>query len=284
MPFFFFISGYLFRIKEHGFWPFFKQGINSLLIPYYLLNIISALIVLPLIIFMGSWDDFFNKLIDTLIGGPHSFAGASWFLFCLFEIRIIAFCAIKTNKLWGFISVSVIIAYILHDPLLFSVGTSFAAFPFFMIGYYIKLNKPFSILEDVDRKKLLICLLMILLPVILLLNGIMGNVAIYSLTFGNYEYLYYFEAFLGISTYIVFVLLLSNKKNVIVENLSNGCIILMCLHGPLGVYVFPAVSQLTGLSYNLFSFGLIVTVITVTSLYYPIILLRKKYPILSGGR
>ena len=55
MPFFFFISGYLFRIKENGLVDFLKSSFRSLLVPYILLNLIGNAFLIPTWVLARHW-------------------------------------------------------------------------------------------------------------------------------------------------------------------------------------------------------------------------------------
>jgi fucose 4-O-acetylase-like acetyltransferase len=85
MPLFFFVSGYLTKYKDEKFIQFLKRQVKSLLIPYVFFNVVCFIIGLPISKF--AIDN--NRVIDTFIGGGHSFAGATWFLLSLFWIKIL---------------------------------------------------------------------------------------------------------------------------------------------------------------------------------------------------
>lgn len=89
MPFFFFISGYLFRIKENGFVDFLKSSFRSLLVPYILLNLIGNAFLIPTWVLARHWpiDQLFYFITADGRGEP----GPTWFLVCLFQVRLLSY-------------------------------------------------------------------------------------------------------------------------------------------------------------------------------------------------
>lgn len=109
VPAFFFISGYTAKLDEE-LSLFFPKRILGLLIPFIIANIVFVLIILFLKIFslgalfypsstvgLGSIKFFLINLIS-----PTDLGGATWFLFVLFEVSMIAKIVTKANDHFKF--------------------------------------------------------------------------------------------------------------------------------------------------------------------------------------
>ncbi len=147
MPFFFFISGYLFQ-KDDNNLSFICKQIRSLIIPYFSIAVLVAIIYYLLNIS----DDICFKSLSRLLWSGHSLSKIlkasltpMWFLTCLFCVRILYnLLATKTNCTilhivigillivsylygWDSINTSTILVY----GLPFSLHIAFAALPIF---------------------------------------------------------------------------------------------------------------------------------------------------------
>ena len=67
MPFFFFISGLLYKNKTSSFWQFTIANVKSLLIPYVFLRLCSLTLLIPYILFTSL--DVSTYLSDFVSGG-----------------------------------------------------------------------------------------------------------------------------------------------------------------------------------------------------------------------
>lgn len=206
MPLFFFISGYLFRIKETNFWLFIKNSFISLIVPYILLNLMAAIISSPLLCIQGV-GSFKSKCFDFIVGGGHSFAGASWFLIAMFWIRILSYFAIKYKKKFIAVLSCLIIAYMTRRACLFDLTSAAAAFPIFMGGGICRKH---NLITHIEKYKHIVCI--VAFVVLCYLCYLMESVAIYSLSFGNYPYLYYIEAITGIVFFVSFCMIIGGGE------------------------------------------------------------------------
>lgn len=87
VPLFFFISGYLFHVKQNNFATFCKASAWSLLVPYMFFNIVSAVPLYKL----QAPEVWHRGLVETFLGMGHCFAGPAWFLVALFCVRLVVF-------------------------------------------------------------------------------------------------------------------------------------------------------------------------------------------------
>ena len=85
MPFFFFISGYLFK-KPESILHLVKKGIKGLIIPYITLNILVNILLIPS--FIVSQHIPLDNLFYFLTGQAVGDAGKTLLLVCLFEFLI----------------------------------------------------------------------------------------------------------------------------------------------------------------------------------------------------
>ena len=130
MPFFFFISGYLFK-KPESILHLVKKGIKGLIIPYITLNILVNILLIPS--FIVSQHIPLDNLFYFLTGQAVGDAGPTWFLVCLFEVWIISFLILNSNIKYQIICVliSIIIAYTFPYHLWWRIDVCFAAISFF---------------------------------------------------------------------------------------------------------------------------------------------------------
>ena len=138
MPFFFFISGYLFKIKEDNFRPFLKQSFKSLIIPYILLNLIGNAFLSPTWYLSRQWP--LEQLFYFLTADGHGEPGPTWFLVCLFWVRLIAFYIVLLNNLSKtlLIILGALIAYNSPYHLYWRFDSALMVLPFFIAGFMLR--------------------------------------------------------------------------------------------------------------------------------------------------
>ena len=175
MPFFFFISGYLFNIKENNFRSFLKGSVLSLLAPYVLLNLIGNFFLIPTWVLAKQWpiDQLFYFITADGRGEP----GPTWFLVCLFQVRLLSYFIVRQTSVWRLLVVSfcILIAYLFPFHLYWRIDTVFMVIPFYIAGYELK-----SKLSFFSSK----ISFFILLLIVLLLTMIMGYSNVYLRLFG----------------------------------------------------------------------------------------------------
>ena len=136
VPFFFFVSGYLYRVKEYKFSKYCLASFQSLLIPYIFFNLISAVLVYRLV----AHDVFLLGFTDFLLCKGHSFAGPAWFLVTLFVVRLFAFFLHGIRKacfVWLLVLTGVAAAIVL--PFIpFGISSALLALPLFKLGEEVK--------------------------------------------------------------------------------------------------------------------------------------------------
>lgn len=93
MPFFFFVSGYLLKSNDQKFEAYLKQSFKKLIVPYILLNLIGNAFLIPTWILSHKWP--VEQLFYFITADGHGEPGPTWFLVCLFWVRLIAFPVLR---------------------------------------------------------------------------------------------------------------------------------------------------------------------------------------------
>ncbi len=152
MPLFFFISGYVFKVRNEKLFNSTMRKIHNLLIPMFLFYMIYALFV-SIKILLGKTTLIFTSelVVNTLMMTSQSFFSAYWFLpvlFCtqmLFE-SLYRTMASKSMFVIKNLNIGIIISLFIVSRLLYSQGIvlpmglreAMGALPFFALGYYTK--------------------------------------------------------------------------------------------------------------------------------------------------
>ena len=276
MPFFFFLSGYLFDSKEQDLKKIIIKGLKTLVLPYVFLNITVCIVLIPS--FILSKHIPIDNLFYFLTADAAGTGGPSWFLICLFEVWIIASLILKLNTKIQILTllICVLIAYTFPYHLWWRIDTCFAAIPFFIIGYYMrdkKLMPKFSSLGNL--------FFTILLGVITYWASLQtGYVNIYLREFGLYPYIYYILGFLGIMHLYFFCCLFKNYTSRILVTFSTGTIIIMGWHGISDFYLYSILKYFFRFSWATVYFGVYAFVL-VRCLHYifPFAFYRKDIPL-----
>lgn len=295
MPLFFFISGYLFKIKEDNFKGYFINSFKSLLIPYVFFCAL-ALIICPYGSFVALKNNYIQIFIAFILGGGGQppIVTTTWFLASLFFIRLYAYILLRSRINKYVITIIILllpfIAY--FSPIgLWGAGifSPFMALPIFMFGYLLKQKKM------IDKKRNFYQLFLIFvssLVILLFCNSVQGikGVDVSNRFFGEYPYLFYFQAISGIFMVISLCEIISSfVKNTpkLVKTISSGTIVILGLNTP--VIWIPAVILKyifhieQGVDSSLIP-NIIITISIFAILYYPIIWIQKKIPFLIGNR
>lgn len=279
MPFFFFISGYLFK-ESKSILHLLKKGIKGLIIPYITLNILVNILLLPSFIVSKHipLDNIFYFLTGQAVGD----AGPTWFLVCLFEVWIISFLILKLNIKYQFfcVLISIIIAYTFPYHLWWGIDVCFAAIPFFLLGFYMKGRLIVNI--STCKKTSLFILFGGLTYCI---STLTGYVEIYPREFGKYPYLYYILALCGIAHLYFLCLLFDRFPSQVLVRFSTGTIIILGLH-QISIFYLHCILKYTFpfLLGSSLLWKILFCLATMFCLYIPIVVLQKTVPFLIGGR
>lgn len=288
MPLFFFLSGYLFKVKETNFGVYLWKGVKSLIIPYVFLNAVAMIFWLLVMALQHDFTRVSYYLYHFFIGTGHAPAGPAWFLLSLFFLRAYAYWILKLNK-WLQILIVVfaaIMAYVIKIDIWWGADTALMALPFFIAAYYLKQNKGISDCQNIENYSMQLLLLAMCIFITLFLNHIQGRADMHSRLFGNYPLLYYPCAFAGIFMLISFAKLFNKISLKSIQTISSGTIIIMGWHGVVIYYLFVFFEILFPPfnAWNEVLQGLLISILVILLLYYPIILVQKYMPIMVGNR
>lgn len=284
MPFFFFISGYLFKVKENCFSDLLKRIFHSLIIPYIGLNLLANIFLIPTWILSGQgWND---QLFYFLTADCRGQSGPTWFLIALSWVWMMSWVIIKFKKSVQYIILilSIIFAYSFPFHPWLRADVAITALPFFMTGYYLR-RRDFPNATSTWGGWMCFVIFFALSIIGVPLNN---GVSIYSREFGPSPFLYYPLAFIGIGQLVAFSMLLNKLRFKVIEILSMGTIVIMGLHGIEGLYFTTFVKRLFNVDIHAymylpivyFSYSLIVMFIS-----YPVILLLSRWmPWAIGNR
>ena len=282
MPFFFFISGYLFRIKEKRFVDLLKRVFHSLIIPYIGLNLLANIFLIPTWILSGQgWND---QLFYFLTADGRGQPGPTWFLIALSWVWMMSWMVIKFKKSVQYIILvlSIIFAYSFPFHPWLRADVAITALPFFMTGYYLRSR---NLLIQFNQGGGCFIIFFTLSIIGVYFNN---GVNIYSREFGSFPLLYYPLAFIGIGQLIAFSMLLNKLRFKVIEILSTGTIAIMGLHGVENLYFTTLVRRMFLVDIQAYMGIPIVYVIECLIImaisYFVIILLSKWTPWVIGNR
>ena len=286
MPFFFFVSGFLFYKKYHNYIDYTISNVKSLLIPYVFFRLCTFLLLVPYFIFKRS--DVSNFPYAFINGTTDFPGGANWFLLCFFCVKELYYWidTMSVYYKWPVVIIMGVLAYFIHIRLFWNLDAALMAMPFFMIGVQYK----DFILKAINAKLKLNVLLetALLLSTIILffmLSKYQGNVGLYDTTFGDAPLLFYPCAFIGIGIVLYFSKIVRSNQHI--ETFSKGTIVIMGLHGALYPYLMLLYRVLfrsrMNDSMNVIC-EMLISLLILLILYYPIIWMQKYVPFLIGNR
>ncbi len=279
MPFFFFISGYLFSVKESKVADLLKRTAKSLLLPYLLLNLVSNFFLIPSWVLSKQMP--VENLMYFLTADGRGESGPTWFLICLAWVWFIAWFLLKCERWMQYVLLLVcaVAAYLLPVHLFWRLDTALMVVPFFMVGHYLKNKIRQGVLKG----------LLVFVPCMVAtvwMTGVMGYANTYLLQYGQYPLLYYPAAFLGIFMLMGFCMMFDKMAFKVIRVSSTGTILIMALHGIAILYVKSAMKHLFGIYFDEYDTcqKALLALVALIVLYYPIVLSQKYFPALMGNR
>lgn len=279
MPFFFFISGYLFSVKESKVADLLKRIAKSLLLPYLLLNLVSNFFLIPSWVLSKRMP--VENLMYFLTADCRGESGPTWFLICLAWVWLTAWFLLKCDRWMQYVLLLVcaVAAYLLPFHLCWRLDTALMVVPFFMVGHYLKNKITQGVLKG----------LLVFVPCLVAtvyMTGLMGYANTYLLKYGQYPLLYYPAAFLGIFMLMGFCMMFDKMSFKLIRVSSTGTILIMALHGIAILYVKSAMKHLFGICFDEYDTcqKALLALVALIVLYYPIVLSQKYFPALMGNR
>lgn len=147
MPLFFILSGILFKYRN--FIESLKKGWHTLLVPYFIINLIILAYTSILLILKGTFDVqmFLGKVVAVIVGLGYNVgylspvSAPTWFLISLFFLHILT--SLREDRAYRLllvlfcIGVFLILQYYEIDTLV-PIDSTLLAMPFFIAGYEMK--------------------------------------------------------------------------------------------------------------------------------------------------
>lgn len=226
MPFFFIISGFLYKTRDAGLKQAITLNFKRLLIPYLCLNVFFAIVNC---LKFGDLVPCMKKLFGFIFGGGTP-CGASWFIITLFFIKCIydILCYNKIEKLTIpiiFLS-TLIINHVGHN--FFYIKSVLIGICFFHLGKIC-----FKFINNNDFKlrtfeKLIISFSLLIVSYYITLSN--GKVSLYGGAMGNSPLMFYTNAIIG-SLGIIFLSLCFEKiQSKTICEMSKASIAVVLLH------------------------------------------------------
>lgn len=294
IPFFFFISGYLTKVRLESKEEL-KKCIQSLIIPYILYNIIFyPYWAIRQYIDSGVNFSVFEYVIKPLIGLPFlqinspissSVNGAMWFVAVLLIMRLTVFLCNHSSKPILYLKLIAVLNVCLFVFVNY-IGTSLPltiegllrCMPLYILGYLTKRYKWLdenSIHRDIKRAIILLFI----------------SIVIYYIHRSSNCFIYHITTFYVVNISASFGILylcksLNNINSPILVNISIGTIMIMGLHwmfiGTTNFIIEHLLSMNTGITYSWVV--AIIFAICIDAVIYPMIIYAKKHFTILLGR
>jgi hypothetical protein len=281
MPFFFFISGLLFKIKENNIRDMFSRIWRSLIIPYIFLNLLSDIFLIPSWILGREWP--LENLVYFLTADAGGEPGPTWFLICLAWVWIAFYYLSRFSYRWQCVILIAcgVVSWLFPYMLYWRLDTAVMVLPFFAAGYYSK-----SLLTwHTDKYKMFLITIGLIL-ISLFFSYINGYSNVYLRAFGNFPTLYYLGAFVGIMMLIMISKMFDQWKTNVICVLSSGTIVIMGLHGVVILYLKLIMKRLGIFAFDNYSIGgkVFIGSLSMVVLYFVILLLQRYCSQWIGNR
>lgn len=290
MPFFFFLSGYLFKVRNNHREEFNKLK-TSLIIPYFIYNIIFyPYWFIKQYIEYGGISSFYDFALKPLLGTiclqietsyTTPLNGITWFLAVLFIIKITLIIFYKNEKKIIIIAIVIILINILNYNYHFAKSLTTVGLlessPFYILGY---LTKKHEFLIRNHKHNFITGLSLICISTIIHLSKayIQETTCIILITF-------YSLSICGIYGTCFLCKSINNISSKIVINISTGTLMIMGIHwmfiGTINKILEHFYNLKDGIVYSWYE-ALILAIIIEACIYPFIIFAIKRKPILLG--
>lgn len=297
MPLFFIISGYLFKPSGN----FLSKNVKALLAPYFIYCLVNYVwwFIFSFLRHPEIYDFSFKTgglkpFIGILLGIDYEtiysypIPGPLWFLIAMFWVRIIAnYFLNKINK-YSFLvyisclfSFAVFLLYVWGIDLWFSLDSAMLAFPFFVMGLYLK-----KYFRSFSKGAIFV----ITMGSIILTYGLSvwnGPVDMNTSNFGNNIFIYYLNGITGFTSVFGCSILLNDFRNNFVMYISFGTIMIIGLHNIITNGILNFLIELY-LNVDIIKYSLLegtgLALFSLLLFYFPIRFSKKNIPSLLGKR
>ncbi len=237
IPFFFFISGYLFK-EPSEYWGFFKKNVSMLIVPFILYNLIA-------LAYFSAWFYFFTNdglawYIESSLKGillfSSSYEGAvypclpAWFLMALFWARL--FCGGATTSVKKAVFFAIWLAAFIglwgrNWVLPAHIDSAVYCLPYFVFGYIFKRLNLFKYADNILAVSPLFTLALLAFY-FLVRDGSLLDFSSVKFDSG-WRYRYTVPTF-GILSLVFFSMFFAKLPSRIVKDISDGSLLILCLH------------------------------------------------------
>ena len=278
MPFFFAVSGMLYKQRPQGLKYALFKNIKSLFIPWLVFNLIF--IIIEIITTNKGFINIVNTFFTCIFKGKDTYCQASWFVICLFYIKCIFDVFKYTNKM---IFAYIIIALTFYSKFkYFYFASATIGFTFYYLGYV-----SFEYLKKISRldlNKWLFAITAIVSFIIsYYLTQINGKVSVYAASLKN-PFIFYANSIIGSLGIIAFALLLNKQASNFTAKLSTASIGVVLTHVAIvkKVRIFRSNFQLDYI--ELFVWYSIAACCIYIICYYIYVIINKYTPWVFGRR
>lgn len=308
IPLYFFLSGLTFRAsKFNSFWAFVKHRLKSLMLPYAMFSVVTWCVWAVFNRVQGVEVDYWSPLLQTLLAqGSGDFLVHNvplWFVPCLFVIEMMYYWIDRLPKkryillaliLCAFIGVWMIngdYSYIFH-LMPWSAEGAFVGVAFYGVANLMVKRISLAELEAkvLSLKGYAIFAIIILTIILVPVSYWNGKMSIGSDLLGESSLLFYFDAFVGIVTIVLFSILVCSikTKSVLFNKLMDfhlwfgrNSFYIMATHVPVkGVLIVAIASMLNCGKYyvenDYFLFALVFTATCLISSLLSVLVVKMK--------
>lgn len=278
MPFFFAISGMLYKQRKEGLKFALLKNVKSLLIPWLVFNLLFILI--EIITTDKSVIDIVKTFCSCVYKGKDTYCQASWFVICLFYIKCM-FDILKYTKKMYFAYIFFVLAFI-YKFKYFYFASATIGFTFYYLGYV-----SFEYLKKVSRldlNKWLFAITAIVCFIIsYYLTQINGKVSVYAASIKN-PFIFYANSIIGSLGIIALALLFNKQASNFTAKLSTASIGVVLTHVAIvkKVRIFRSNFQLDYI--ELFVWYSIAACCIYIICYYIYVIINKYTPWVFGRR
>lgn len=303
MPLFFILSGYFTpqpgTIKSG---EYIKNSVKQLIVPYLFFMLLTWPLFAPIIWLnrqgfdiSSIWELLWKTIVGILIpfnNDPYPWSifynGAMWFLLGLFWVRVLYALTMKWDKKFVFVLslVCLVVTRFLkqrgYDAMPWYLHTVFFAYPFFMIGAWLRNNKVMVKMSDLQWwQNLLVSV--VSMAVCIVVAEYNGNMSIGSITYGHSVLLCLMTGVLGSLAVINFSMLIPQSR--VISRVGGGSIVILGLQGPLIIICSLLLKRIGVINQSMTWYqGLVFSLMVVVICYPVIVILSNYFPQLMGRK
>lgn len=276
MPFFFAVSGMLYKQRKEGLASAIIKNIQSLLIPYIVFNLFFVLY--NSVVLDSSIYSEFKRFVRAVLLGKDAPCGASWFVLCLFVAKCIYDLIIFSDKKI-FILVIALLTLLPFKYQFFYLSPAFIGLVFFHLGHC-----SFKYLKELNIQKLYFPFIAICCFVLSwYLTQYNGKVSVLGSKMGN-PIVFYANAIIGSIGLISLAMVLKDKSSSFIARISSASIGVVLMHMAMVYQVRLFRQDFILSSIELFLIYSAVSIVIYFICYYLYIFINKYIPWVFGRR